>query len=192
MLVMLMGVIEYGFIMNGLLSIDYATRDAALIAAEAGNGAGADCVIIAKVQSEVTAPANAANIQKIQIYWTDASGQPLDTSGNPTTIGSANQAVDTYVPGGSTTCTLADSTNVTIPYQLQGTATYPEDNRCNVVRGCDLLWSGVNVHHPGLDTIGVLVQYTDTWKTPLHTLIGLMGPGWSATQSNEMRMEPVL
>ena len=36
-LVVLMGVIEFLFLMNGQLSINYATRDAALIAAEAGN-----------------------------------------------------------------------------------------------------------------------------------------------------------
>ena len=36
-LVLLMAVIEFAFLMNGQLSINYATRDAALIAAEAGN-----------------------------------------------------------------------------------------------------------------------------------------------------------
>ena len=111
-LVVLMAVIEFSFLMNGQLSINYATRDAALIAAEAGN-AGldaqnddlADCVILQKVQQDVTAPASTSNITQVQIYWTNATGQPLDTSGNVTTFGSANQAVDLYVPG-STTCTF--------------------------------------------------------------------------------------
>ena len=55
-----------------------------------------------------------------------------------------------------------------------------------------VLISGCQAGHTGLDTIGVLVTYNDTWKTPLHNLIGLMGSGWNLTQSNLMRMEPVL
>lgn len=187
-LVVLMAVIEFAFAMNGQLSINYATRDAALIAAEAGNGVGADCVILQKVQQDVTAPANRANITQIQIYRTNATGQPLDTGGNVTTFGSASQAVNTYIPG-STTCTFADGTTLTVPYSLQGTANYPDSARCNAILGTA---AGCQAGHPGLDTVGVQVTYNDTWRTPLHNLIGLLGNGWTLTQSNQMRMEPVL
>jgi Flp pilus assembly protein TadG len=187
-LVVLMGVIEFAFLMNGQLSINYATRDGALIAAEAGNGVGADCLILQKVGQDVTAPADRANISQIQIYWTNATGQPLDTSGNVTTWGSGSQAVNVYVPG-STTCTFSDGSTMTVPYSLQGTAQYPDSTRCNAILGTA---AGCLAGHPGLDTVGVQVAYNDTWRTPLHNLIGLLGTGWTLTQSNQMRMEPVL
>ncbi len=186
-LVVLMGVIEFAFLLNGLLSINFATRDSALIAAEAGNDPGADCVILQKIDQDVSAPANVANITQVQIYWTNTYGQALDTSGNVTTFGSASQAVDTYARTGSTTCTYPDNTTVTVPYSETSTA-YPSSQRCNVVGGCPLMTGS----HPGLDTIAVQVTYHDTWKTPLHDFVGLLGSGWTVTQSNEMRMEPVL
>jgi Flp pilus assembly protein TadG len=188
-LILLMAVIEFSFLMNGQLSINFATRDAALVAAEAGNAVGADCVILQKVEQDVTAPANPANISQVQIFWTNANGQPLDTSGNVTTFGSGTQAADTYTRTGPTTCTFADGTTLTVPYKLSGTATYPDSARCNDIQGTT---EGCQAGHPGLDEIGVQVTYSDTWRTPLHNLIGLLGNGWTLAQSNEMRMEPVL
>jgi Flp pilus assembly protein TadG len=188
-LVVLMGVIEFAFLLNGLLAINFATRDSALIAAEAGNDPGADCVILQKIDQDVSAPANVVNITQVQIYWTNTYGQALDTSGNVTTFGSASQAVDTYAPGGTTKCTFADGTTLQVPYTLQGTAAYPDSARCNSIGG---ITEGCDPGHPGLDTIAVQVTYHDTWKTPLHDFVGLLGTGWTVTQSNEMRMEPVL
>jgi hypothetical protein len=43
-----------------------------------------------------------------------------------------------------------------------------------------------------VDTIGVKVTYQHTWVTPLANLVGLGGTGTTLTQSNAMRMEPVL
>ena len=188
-LVILMAVIEFAFLLNGQLSINFATRDAALIAAEAGNAVGADCVVLQKVEQDVSAPANRANISQVQIFWTNADGQPLDTSGNITTFGSATQAADTYTRLGSTTCTFADGTTLTVPYSPVGTASYPDSARCSDILGTK---EGCQAGHPGIDTIGVQVTYFDTWKTPLHNLIGLLGSGWTLTESNQMRMEPVL
>lgn len=187
--VMLMALLEFTFVLNGQLSINFATRDAALIGAEASNAVGADCVILQKVEQDVTAPADKANITQAQIFRTNSNGQPLDTSGNVTTFGSGSQAANTYTRTGSTTCTFSDGTQMTVPYSLAGSAAYPESSRCNAILGTA---AGCQAGHPGLDTIGVLVVYTDTWRTPLHTLLGMMGSGWTLTQSNEMRMEPVL
>jgi Flp pilus assembly protein TadG len=188
-LIVLMAVIEFAFLLNGQLSINFATRDAALIAAEAGNATGADCVVLQKVEQDVSAPANRANISRVQIFWTNANGQPLDTSGNVTTFGSGSQAADTYSRTGTTTCTFADGTTLTVPYSLSGTANYPEAARCSDVQGT---LEGCQAGHPGIDTIGVQVTYFDSWRTPLHNLIGLLGTGWTLTESNQMRMEPVL
>jgi hypothetical protein len=184
-----MALIEFAFVLNGQLAINFATRDATLIAAEAGSAAGADCVVLEKIDQDVTAPADRANIAQVQVFWTNANGQPLDTSGNVTTFGSGSQAADTYKRTGSTTCTFVDGTQLTVPYSLQGLATYPESARCSNVLGTA---EGCQPGHPGIDTIGVEVSYTDAWRTPLHNLIGLLGNGWTLTQSNQMRMEPVL
>ena len=207
-LVLLMAVIEFGFLLNGLLSINFATRDAALVAAESGNVGGdgtsgvnglygydrADCIILQKIVQDVTAPANSANVSQVQIYWTNAYGQPLATDGSVTTAGSAGQAVDTYVPG-SMTCALSSTVTVTVPFRPSSTAPqYLSSTRCNEVGGSTQT-TGLNPcpsGHPGLDTIAVQVTYSNTWVTPLHNLLGLLGNGWTLTQSNEMRMEPVL
>ena len=186
-LLLMMGLIEFAFLMNGLLSINYASRDAALIGAEAGNGLGADCQILEKVEQDVSAPASASNITEVQIYWTNSTGQLLDTNGNVTS--GAGQAVDSYSRTGSTTCTLADGSTRTVPYSLDGVATYPDAVRCNDIGGTA---EGCQPGHPGLDTIAVAITYHDTWRTPLHALLGMLGSGWTVTQSNPMRLEPVL
>lgn len=188
-LVIFLAVIEFGFVLNAQLSINFATRDAALIAAEAGNAVGGDCVILAKVDQDVTAPANVSQIQTVKIFWTNAAGDPLDTSGNVTTFGAASQAVNSYTRGGSKTCTFADGSTQTVSYTLQGTARYPEVNRCNDLQGVN---AGCQTGHVSLDTVAVQVTYLDTWRTPLHNLIGPLGSGWTLGQTNEMRMEPVL
>ena len=46
-----MGVIEFSMMFNAQLSLNYATRDAALIAAEAGSAANADCLILRQVDA---------------------------------------------------------------------------------------------------------------------------------------------
>lgn len=188
-LVIFLAVIEFGFVLNAQLSINFATRDAALIAAEAGNAVGADCVILAKVDQDVTAPANVSQIQTVKIFWTNSVGDPLDTSGNVTTQGAASQAVNSYTRGGSTTCTFVDGSTKTVSYTLVGTARYPDVNRCNDLHGSS---SGCLTGHVSLDTVAVQVTYLDTWRTPLHNLIGPLGNGWTLGQTNEMRMEPVL
>ncbi len=194
-LTLFMGVIEFALLLNGQLSINYATRDGALIAAEAGNSGSdaagndlADCVILRKIEQTLSAPANPANVTIVQIYRTNADGQPLDTGGNVTTFGSGSQAVDSYTRTGSMTCTFPDRSTLRVPYTIS-TDTYPSSERCNKVGGTS---AGCDAGHPGLDTIGVLITYHDSWKTPLHNLVGLMGSGWTLTQSNQMRMEPVL
>ena len=189
-LVIFLAVIEFAFVFNAQLSINFATRDAALIAAEAGNAVGADCVILAKVDQDVTAPANRAQIQTVKIFWTNSVGDPLDTSGNVTTMGAASQAINSYTRGGSTTCTFVDGSTQTVSYTLVGTARYVDVNRCNDLAGSS---AGCQAGHATLDTVAVQVTYLDTWRTPLHNLIGPLGiSGWTLGQTNEMRMEPVL
>ena len=78
---MIMGLIEFAFVFNALLSVNYAARDAALAAAEAGDGLGADCVILSAVDSAVGAPTNDNRIDHVEIYKADPNGGMI---GSPT------------------------------------------------------------------------------------------------------------
>ena len=165
-MLMLVALIEFAFAFNALLAGDYASRDAALVAAEAGNGTGADCAVLKAVESDYRAPTNAAQIQKVEIYKATAAGAQ---SGGATA----------YNRTGSLTCTLPDGTSVTLPYSI-ATDGYPMANRCNLIAGC----SG-----QPLDFVGVRVTYRHTWKTAFGSTFG---PYLTVVKANSMRMEPVL
>jgi Flp pilus assembly protein TadG len=172
-LLMIFALIEFTFVFSGVLGISSATRDASLVAAEAGSQSGADCMALEAVDRAVGAPADENRIQSVTIYRADRNGVEI--------VGEAN----TWARGGSTSCPNGS----TIPYTRQ-TNGYPETSRCNYLSGC-------GVSHPTLDTIGVRVTYLHAWVTPL---AGFPGPGFggqggsgfSLSQSNSMRMEPVL
>jgi Flp pilus assembly protein TadG len=174
-LVMLTGIIEFALALNSVLSINFATREAALIAAEAGNGDGADCVILAKVEASVGAPSNNGQISEVRIFKSDRNGAQL--------------ATNRYVRTGSMTCTFSTA-SVTVPYTLSGTENYPDTKRCNVLAGCP-----ANAPLPSttaVDHVGVQVNYTYFWHTPLRSFLDLSGTGYALVKSNSMRMEPVL
>ena len=120
-LVLVLSVFEFAFMFNALLSIGHATRDAALIAAEAGNAGSADCVILRAIEDDVTAPTSKNRITEVLIYRSDANG----------TVKNSN----TYMRGGSTSCTMADGSTLTVPYTATATG-YPATSRCNIVGGC--------------------------------------------------------
>ena len=180
---LLLALIEFTFVFSGMLGISYATRDAALIAAEAGNATDADCAILRAVDNAVSAPGDDNRIGTVTIYRADQNGVAIP--------GEAN----TYARGGTTTCTLPDGTSITVPYTPSGAQGYPPSSRCNVVAGDTT--GGCEVGHPGLDTIGVRVTYIHQWVTPLGGFPGpgfggQGGSGFTLTQSNSMRMEPIL
>lgn len=169
-MVLLLGIIEFAFLFNALLSVNYAARDGALTAAEAGNGAGADCVILNAVDASVGQPTDESLIGTVKIYQATSNGVMI---GSPTT----------YTRGGGTTCTYVDGTTVTVPYTRTANS-YAEANRCNVLAGC-------GVGHPGVDNVAVQITYTHPWVTPLRNFLG-GGSGLSFDRSSVMRMEPVL
>lgn len=183
-LVLVIGVIEFAFLLSANLSVSYATRDAALVAAEAGDTSGADCLILQKIENDVTAPSSDAAIQGVQIYWSDQNGNVK------------SGAINAYARTGNTTCSI-NGTNLTVPYSKVGALLYPDTDRCNVILG-----TGCANGHTGLDTIGVKLTYQYSWHTPLRCLVGLVGSGnggcwsntagWTLVSSNAMRMEPVL
>ncbi len=175
MLLMLF-LVEFAFVFSALLGINYASRNGALMAAEAGNDPLADCVILQQVEDSIGAPGNKANIATVTIYRSDQSG-------------SVRLATLTYTRSTtlSTTCTKgtgATATTLTVPYTSPN-GTYTYDQRCNILTGCS------NLGRTQLDTIGVEITYHHSWVTPIQNF-GLAGTGATLTQSNAMRMEPIL
>jgi hypothetical protein len=170
--VLSLAVIEFGFAFHAVLSINFASRDAALIAAEAGNGEGADCIILDSIERDVSAPTDPTLIGEVEIYWADSAGAQIPG------------AVNTYSRTGSTTCHYPGGLSVTVPYEITNEG-YPEDERCNILAGC-------GGGHDGLDLVGVRITYTHGWKTPLHAFIPAGSGGFGIDRSNAMRMEPIL
>jgi Flp pilus assembly protein TadG len=188
-LMLLMALIEFTFAFNALLTLNYATRNGALIAAEAGNSPGADCVILQNVDNSITDPASEKNIVAVQIFWTDSNGYPLDTAGGAWFAGDSNPAAtNTYV---RTTAaqTCPDGADFPPIYYTQTASNYPVSQRCNDILGS---LAACATGHATLDDIGVKITYTQAWRTPMHEVVGLLGNGWTLIQANEMRMEPVL
>jgi Flp pilus assembly protein TadG len=169
MLLMLF-LVEFAFVFSALLGVNYASRNAALTAAEAGSDKLADCVILQQVENSIGAPGNKAKIQTVTIYRSDQSG-------------ATRLATLTYTRGGTTTCTKG-TTTLTVPYSSP-TGTYTYDQRCNFLKGC------TDLGRNQIDTIGIEITYRHTWVTPIGNF-GLAGTGATLTQSNAMRMEPVL
>jgi hypothetical protein len=176
-IVLLVAMIEYGFLMNATLASGYATRDASLIAAEAGNAAGADCAILKKIEDDINGPSDPANISTVEIYWAD-----------PVTGAIKAGSVDTYTRTTSPTlaCTVG-GVSFNLDYGASPTLNYLYSSRCNVINGASCA-----LGHTGLDTIGVQITYNYTWHTPLKSLLGFTGPGWTIVKANAMEMEPVL
>lgn len=175
--VVLLGIIEFAFAFNAVLSVNFASRNAALVAAEAGNALGADCVILLQIEQDVTAPSSANRIQRVNIYRTDRNGTMQGTA----TVFLRN--------GGSpTNCLNTDGTPYTLPYTKTADG-YPEPGRCNILAGCPAY--GPIPARTQVDTVGVKVEYDHAWVTPLHNFIG-GGSNFSVDRANAMRMEPVL
>jgi Flp pilus assembly protein TadG len=179
-IIMVMGVIEFGFAFNAILGVNRASEQAVLVASEAGNDSAADCYILQAVEQAMQVPNDEANIVHVQIQWTNPSGGTV-------------YAMDEYDRSGSTSCALSDGTTLTVPYTATA-STYPPAVRCNVVAGFPSCQSG----HNTVDTIGVTVRYQYTWKTPIGSVMRLIGgnndwgSGMTFNKRNVMRIEPVL
>jgi Flp pilus assembly protein TadG len=166
---LVIGLIEFSFVWNSRNTVLFASRDAAMLAAEGGQNAGTDCVVLQRIESDIISPARSINVQQIAIYWSDRNG---------TMIG-ANQNV--YTRTGSTTCTFADGTVLTVPYTLI-TPGYVESSRCDVLSGC-------GGSHTTVDIIGVQVTYQHNWLT---SFARITGSGVTFTETTLSRAEPQL
>jgi Flp pilus assembly protein TadG len=171
-LLLFVALIEFAMVLNAVIAINFASREASLIGAEAGNAGDADCVILAAVETAVGPPAAPTQITGVRIYQANRAGAVIPGR------------VNAYVRTGETTCTYPDGSVVRVPYTRTGGAGYPEASRCNVLAGC----GGSTT----VDQIGVEVTYQYSWRTPMYSLLGWSSTGYTLIKSNAMRMEPVL
>ncbi len=170
-LTIMLAIIEFGFAFNAVLAVNFASRNAALTAAESGDAEGSDCLVLRTVERDVSAPADRGRIGQVEIYLADKNGIIIGDA----TIYARN--------GGSTTCTYAGGATVTVPYALVQDG-YTEADRCNILAGC--------TDGRTLDQVGVRIRYTHVWVTPLREFIGGNPGGFTFDRSNATRMEPVL
>lgn len=170
-LIILFAIIEFAFVLNAQLGVSFASREAALVAAESGSDAGADCAILRSIQGSITAPADRNRVVNIRIYLSQANGNPVQP---------VREIV--YVRGGALNCPLLDGTPATLPFSYSF-GSYTPATRCAVLAGC-----GTRT----VDTIGVEIAYDYEWKTPLPRLLPMSGTGYRFNLGNAMRMEPVL
>ncbi len=171
-IVLVIGLIEFALAFNANLGVNFASREAALIGAESGSDAIADCRILQTIENSIGNPSDAARINQVRIYRAGINGNEL--------------AANVYVRGGITECQFWDGVatqTIRVNYSRL-LNNYPVATRCNQLEGCG----------PGrdLDTIGVAINYTHPWVTPLAGIVSLNGSGFTFTASNAMRMEPVL
>lgn len=180
-LVLLMGLIEFAFAFNAMLNTNYASRGAGLIAAQTGNAAASDCLILNEVDLKMNAPAEKRQISRVEVQRTNPSG-------------SAIFATSAYSRSGSMSCAMTDGTTITVPYSAISSG-YPPSQRCTVLAPAGCLT--MTPPRTTVDTIAVQVTYIYPLHTPLRTLLPLVngamaGTGFTFIQRNVFRMEPTL
>jgi hypothetical protein len=153
-LLILFGMLDFGFAFTHHLALEYATREGARMGAALGPGdpTGVPCAqvddqIIAAVQRVLTSPgtqANIANIREIRIYRANSAGDPT-----------AN--VNVWVPPGGTR--IVDGTPLLFGPQSVSWSACGRNNAANP------------------DSLGVALTYDYEFVSPLAPLMGLFGGG---------------
>ncbi len=134
---LMMAVLEFGFLYNSILSIQFAARQGASAAAQAGGVDTADCSILSAIERSLLPPIDHAHIQFVEVYKSDSAGNP--TPG----------VVNRYLRTGSLDCGTT-----TQPYTLFGTEGYLQSDRKDTLVD-------------GLDVVGVRLGYAYNGITPL-------------------------
>lgn len=167
LMLLIFGLIEWSFVMNTQASVNFASRDGAMLAAEGGNNTGTDCMVLSRIERDLVAPALPPRIQNVQIYWSDRNG------------GQVGSNVNLYSRFGSITCDYGDGSSLTVPYTLTGPG-YLEGSRCDILAGC----GGA---HTSIDTVGVRITYEHQWASYVGKTIA---PILILNKSTAIRIEP--
>jgi hypothetical protein len=164
-MVLLLGTLEFGFVFAHHLGLEYATREGARMGAALAAGTSqvacsdVDKNIIASLQRVVTSPGSlvaAARVNTVKIYRADASGLPIGGQ------------INTWIPGSDGT--IVDGTTLLWKVSTVGWDACTVGNRKN--------GSGyVGGATPNTDSIGVSVNYTYNFVTPLGNFLSVFGSG---------------
>ncbi len=134
---LLMGLLEYGFLYNNILTVQYASRQGVSVAAEAGALDGADCYVLKAVEAALQSPTNRTSVEAVEVFESDADGVAIPGR------------VNRYVRFGTLDCPGGNQ-----PYSLVGEEGYPQALRGDSLSG-------------GLDLVGVHIDYTYYGITPI-------------------------
>jgi Flp pilus assembly protein TadG len=182
LMLLVMAILEFALAFNAFVGLNRASQNAAHLASVMGNQLGTDCLVLSKIDQDVQPPNDANDIRKVIIERTALAGN-------------VSYQQQTYTKPGSWDCTLPDGTATTVAYTPaandSGLPAYPEAERCPVLDGCPAFTQPRST----VDNIGVRVQYRHAWATPLSTIIDALpggASGWTFTQRNIFRIEPLL
>jgi hypothetical protein len=159
-MMLLLGMLEFGFVFRHHLGLEYATREGARMAAALGNGtdqvvcADVDKNVIAALQRVATSPGTAiklANISEIRIYAADVDGAQIGGQ------------VNVWVPGNGPT---VDG------YPLQFARSAPLDPWSACIRKNS--WTLPNTPP---DSVGVSLTYRYDLITPIGSFVRAFGSG---------------
>ena len=75
--ILLLGLIEFGFMFNATLAVNFASRNASLTAAVAGTNAWSDCKVLEGIENDLAPPLDRSLIQNVAIFRTDRAGNPV-------------------------------------------------------------------------------------------------------------------
>jgi TadE-like protein len=189
-MLLLLGMLEFGFVFDHHLTLEYATREGARVGAAVANSVGGvpvactvagtesvDKQIIAAVQRVITSPGSAvvaSRIAEIKIYKADVNGDvdggvpPSGTTFNKW-VYSATIVAGVPVGNGPVVDTKP------LLFIASGTTGW---------RACDR-WNSAGFNpatgDTGAESIGVSLKYDYQLITPLSAAIGFFGPGSGPT-----------
>ena len=162
-MVLLLGMLEFGFIFEHTMTISYATREGARTGSALAEGnaavpcADVDKNVVAAVQRVLQAPGSlvtSAGVQNIKIFNADAAGAQIGTQVN----------IWTYAAGGGPS---VDGQN--LDFKLTSTGW----------DACTRVSSWIAGVAP--QSIGVSILYDYKFVTPLAAAVGFFGPAGSST-----------
>jgi hypothetical protein len=183
-LMLLLGMLEFGFVFDHHLSLEYATREGTRIAASLANGGGTvgcgtgqspnaatvDKQIIAAVQRVLKSPGSPiveSRISEIRIFEATATGAQSGSNANIWTFNGPSGGGGPTVDG------------VALDFSLSGSAGW---NACSRDNGATP------------DSIGVSISYSYRLVTPLAGIVGAFGSPGSAqitmTDKTVMALNP--
>ncbi|HYN48435.1 MAG TPA: TadE family protein [Candidatus Nanopelagicales bacterium] len=135
---LLMGVIEFGFLYNNLLTVQFAARQGVSAAAQAGGVDGADCSILNAVERALTPPIDHHRVEFVEVFQSDAAGDVVPG------------VVNHYVREGTLDCPGTG----TQPYTLVGAEGYPQiDRRDALIEGLDVIGVRIGYEYVGITPV---------------------------------------